>query len=251
MFYEILILLVAGLGVGLLTGLLSMSAVMFAAPLMIIFLDMSPYNAIGLSLAIDVFASITASIVFYENKNINLKKSLLLLFTAIVFVFVGSYISVFIPQSNLGWLMGFNILIVGIVTYKRKDKKINQIKKERKIYVFLAGMIIGLIAGIFGAGGGLMILFCLIFLLRYNIHEAIGTSVLIMVFIALIGSSSHYYYSPFNLKYLIIGAIGGIIGAYLSSVFANKTNEKKLKEIVGIILAILGLALIINNLLNM
>lgn len=240
-------MLLAGIGAGLVTGLLSASAVMFAAPILIIFLNVSPYNAIGLSLAIDVFASATASLVFYKNKNLNLKKSTLLLVVAIMFVILGSYVSKFIPQSNFIWAMSLGIFGMGIATYRRKDKKINSLEEIKSIYVIFAGITIGLIAGIFGAGGGLMILFSLIFLLRYRVHEAIGTSVLIMVFLALFGSVTHYVYSPFSISYLILGAIGGIFGAYYSSIIANKLDEKKLTKIMGVILALLGIILFVNT----
>jgi uncharacterized membrane protein YfcA len=249
MILEIILTLIAGLGAGLITGLLSASAVMFAAPIFIIFLKITPYNAIGLSLAIDVFASLTASLVFYKNKNLNLKKSFPLLVSAIIFVVIGSYFSKFIPENNLSWSMGIAIFAIGISTYKRKEKNITPLKNTKLIYIIIAGIIIGLIAGIFGAGGGLMILFSLIFLLRYNIHKAIGTSVLIMIFIAIFGSSTHYYYSPFNIKFLIIGIIGGIIGAYISSILANKLNEKILTKTIGIVLSILGIILFLNSIL--
>lgn len=249
MVYELIILLIAGLGAGLITGLLSASAVMFAAPIMIIFLEISPYNAIGLSLAIDVFASSMASIVFYKNKNLNIKNSFLLLFVSILFVVIGSYISQFIPQNDLAWAMGLGILGMGIATYKRKDKKLKQLKKINNFYVILAGIFIGLIAGMFGAGGGLMILFSLVFLLRYKMHEAIGTSVLIMIFIALFGSITHYIYSPFKMSYLLTAIIGGMIGAYYSSIVANRLNEKKLTKVVGIVLTLLGIGLFFNSLI--
>ncbi len=245
---ESIVLLIAGLGAGLITGLLSASAVIFAAPVLIIFLNISPYNAIGISLAVDVFASATASFVFYKNNNIHLKKSFLLLITAIVFVLIGSYISQFIPQHNLAWATGLGTIFVGITIYKRKTKLHMQLKTNN-IYILLAGVYIGLFAGIIGAGGGLMILFVLVNLLRYKTHEAIGTSILIMIFIALFGSIAHYVYSPFKIYYMLLAAIGGIFGAYIAAIIANRMDEKRLTKAVGIILIILGAALFLNYLL--
>lgn len=246
---ESAVLLIAGLGAGLITGLLSASAVIFAAPVMIIFLNISPYNAIGISLAVDVFASSTASFVFYKNNNLHLKKSFPLLFTALIFVLIGSYVSQFIPQHNLAWATGLGTLFVGITIYNRKTN-IHLPLDTNTIYVILAGIFIGLFAGIMGAGGGLMILFALVNLLGYKTHEAIGTSILIMIFIALFGSIAHYTYSPFKIYYLVLAALGGILGAYISAVIANRMNEKRLTRLIGIVLIALGIALFANSLLT-
>lgn len=247
MVYQFIIFLIAGFGAGIVTGLISASAVMFAAPVLIVFLKVPIYNAIGISLAIDVFASLTASYVFYKNKNLDLKKSFLLVFVSILFVIIGSYFSQFFSPHNLSWAMGLGIFGMGIAVYRRKKREIDHLEKINYFYVVLAGIVIGLVAGIFGAGGGLMILFSLVFLLKYNIHRAIGTSVLIMVFIAFFGSITHYYYSPFRLDYLLVGAVGGILGAYFASDIANKLNEEKLLKVVGVILSCLGLVLFFNT----
>jgi uncharacterized protein len=249
MAYEAIVLLISGLGAGLLTGLLGASAVMFVVPIMILFLSISTYDAIGLSLAIDIFTSLTTSIIFYKNQNIKLKRSILLVLVSILFVILGSYISKFIPQNNLTGAMGFGIFIVGFLTYMKKERKMNKIHEVKIIYVILAGMVIGLISGIFGAGGGILILFTLVFLLRYNMHEAIGTSAFIMIVIAICGATTHYYYSPFKISYVIIASIGGIIGAYFSSIMANRLNERKLTKIAGIILSSLGLAMFLKSIL--
>ena len=125
-----------------------------------------------------------------------------------------------------------------------------RLKKNKTLkYTILSliGLIIGLNAGIFGAGGGMMLLAVLIFILGYNLHMAIGTSILIMVFIAFFGSATHYYYKPFSLIFLLIAAIWGFIGARYSSIIANLTSEKNLKTVVGVLFALLGLFLTLNS----
>ncbi|MFT4249742.1 MAG: sulfite exporter TauE/SafE family protein [Candidatus Woesearchaeota archaeon] len=246
--YEFITLLIAGLGAGIITGLLSASAVIFAAPIMIVFLGVPPYQAIGIALALDVFASTTATQIYKKNKNTNLKDAKTLLLTAIVFVIIGSFLSVNIPPSSLGWLLGLGVIISGIAIYARRNN-IPRLHNTKPAYEVLAGILIGLIAGVFGGGGGLTILFALVFLLKYRIHEAIGTSVLIMIFVAFFGAVTHYLYQPFNLAYLLIASTGGVIGAYYSSIIANHLDEKLLIKIVGSILVLLGIILFTNNIL--
>ena len=256
--FIIFILALAGVLAGVVTGLAGASAVMVMAPLLIIILNMDAYTAIGLSLCTDVVASLVASRIYYKNKNINLVPAIPVLLAAFIGITIGSYISVSFPSITLSSATGAGIFIIGLliilrrVSKKRKIPKIlNKINQNKTLkYGILAaiGLVIGLIGGIFGAGGGMMLLAVLIFFLNYRMHTAIGTSILIMVFMAFFGSVTHYYYKPFSLVFLLIAAVGGFFGARYSSIIANLTSEKRLKIVVGTIFLILGLFLTLKSL---
>lgn len=251
---ETSILILAGLLAGLVTGLFGASAVIISAPLLIIFLNFPPYTAIGLSLAIDIFASLTATLVYYKEKRIEIKPSLILLLFALIFTLLGSYFSVFIPQQEMSFATGIAIAIIGLaLLLKRKNnlitsKKFPILQKNKTLSLTVLGSLIGVIAGVFGAGGGMIILASLVLVLDYKIHKAIGTSVFLMIFIALFGAAGHFYFAPFSFKALTLAATGGIAGALASSIFANKLKENTLNKLVGTLIIILGLALTIKNL---
>jgi uncharacterized membrane protein YfcA len=252
MIFEIIILLIAGFGAGIVTGLFGASAVMFAASLLILVLDYDPYLAIGLALGIDVFASLTATFVYKKHKNIDLKKAFPFLISSLIGVLIGSYFSIFMPSQNLAIIEGIGIFVVGLGIFfkKKKQRRISKKpfnKMTKFLLLILFGLLVGLIAGFFGAGGGLMIFLSLIFVLGYGLHKAIGTSVLLMIFIAFFGSVTHYYYMPFSFNMIFFGAIGGIIGAKFSADIANKLNEKTLNKLVGIILMIIGISLFLKG----
>ncbi len=65
-----------------------------------------------------------------------------------------------------------------------------QTKKNRIIKSIIGGCMAGFICGAVGAGGGMMLLFALTSFLGYEMHIAVGTSVFIMAFTALIGEIS-------------------------------------------------------------
>ena len=73
----LLVCLIAGLGAGLGTGLAGLSAAAVISPMLIAFLNMPAYEAIGIALASDVLASAVSSYTYYKNKNIDIKNSLL------------------------------------------------------------------------------------------------------------------------------------------------------------------------------
>ncbi len=253
---EVIILLLAGLGAGIITGLVGASAVMVAVPLLIVFLGYPAYMAIGIALSIDIFASMAATSIYHRNKRLKIKPSLILLFSALIAVLIGSHFSQNIPSDNLGLAMGIGIMIAGISVMRRKKKIKHKkkvpsfFKKYKTLSLILIGLLIGTISGVFGAGGGIMILFALIFILDYETHEAIGTSVFLMVFIALFGGFAHYINEPFSIYLLSIGGIGGVLGAIFSSRFANLLDEQKLNKLVGIIIVSLGILLSLKNLIQ-
>jgi len=251
--FEVIILLIAGIGAGIVTGLAGASAVMFAAPLLIVFLGYPAYLAIGISLSIDFFASLISTFVYGKSKRIKIKPSLILLISSLIAVLIGSYFSKNIPSDDLGLATGIGIILAGTSIILKRQNKLTKkhipfLEKYKTLVLILVGLLIGTIAGVFGAGGGIMILFTLIIILNYKTHEAIGTSVFLMIFIALFGGISHYYYLPFSIISLLIGAGGGIVGALFASRLANKTNETKLKKSVGITIIFLGFLLILKNL---
>lgn len=254
--FEIFILLLAGLGAGAVTGLLGASAVTIAAPLMIFFLGYDPFTAIGISLAIDVFASGITAFVFNRHRNIKIKPALLILFFAVIGAFVGSYFSSYFPAEILSKIIGLFVILTGITLMTRGVKgeihflkKIIILRGDRFIRGILiaTGIIVGLIAGIFGAGGGVTLLIILTLLLGYRIHAAIGTSVLIMMFIALSGTIGHIMYGSFLIYPFIVATIGGIIGAYYSACRTNLVSEVKLNKIIGLVFFVLGLFLFLKE----
>jgi len=257
--FIIIILLLAGVLAGVVTGLAGASAVMVMAPILILILHMDAYTAIGLSLCTDVVASLVASRIYYKHKNINLVPAIPILLSAFIGITLGSYFSVSFPPTLLSGATGVGIFLVGLIFILKRDSKekkplkiITKIIKNKTLkYTLLSiiGLIIGLNAGIFGAGGGIMLLAVLIFVLNYRMHMAIGTSVLIMVFIAFFGSATHYYYKPFSLIFLLIAAIGGFVGARYASSIANLTSERNLKIVVGVLFALLGLFLTLKSFL--
>jgi len=255
--YELIILLLCGLGAGIVTGLIGLSAVNVVAPLLVIFLGYPIYIAIGLALGIDVFASFSSSIVYWKKGNVSWKPAAIIIFFSLIGVFLGSYFGTSIPSNYLTILIGLGIIFIGFdLTKKGLLKKETHsissnkfISKHKSFFIFSGSMIIGLIAGFFGGGGGLMILVLLISVFNFKIHKAIGTSVLAMTFIAFFGSLFHYINMPFSVYNLAIAGVVALFAGAITSAYANKLNEFSLKKISGLIILILGIGMVIKALL--
>jgi hypothetical protein len=251
------IIFISGLGAGAITGLIGASAVTFMAGILVTFLGYPAYTAIGISLATDVFASSSSTIIYKKHGNIYLKKGLFMALFAIIFSFIGAYFSRNMPDFTLGKIIILITIVVGldlirkplnIQFVKAKTFKFYSFFRERPIFssIFF-GSIIGLISGIFGAGGGLTILGVLTIILGIRFKKAVGTAVLIMTFIALAGTIGHFIHVPFPTFEIAIASVGAIIGAIITTLFANKKDEKKVSIIAGIMLLLTGVIILIEN----
>ena len=252
MIYEIVIMLLAGWGAGVVTGLVGASAVVIVTPILITFLGVNPYTAIGISLATDVVASSVSAYTYKKNDNIRIKEGINISVLTVIAAIIGSYLSNFMSATALGGSTGIVIIFMGISFIRTplnerletfKEKVNLSFWQDRKILsTIFFGTFIGLMTGIFGAGGGMMILIVLAFIFGYPIHMAVGTSVLIMTFSALSGSISHFVIEQYiPITDIIICGIGAYIGAVMAANYANIISEKKLSKLIGFVFVILGL----------
>ena len=67
--FIILVTFFAGMGAGLGTGFAGMSAAAVISPMLIAFLKMDPYMAVGIALSSDVLASAISAYTYGKNKN--------------------------------------------------------------------------------------------------------------------------------------------------------------------------------------
>ena len=111
---EIIICIIAGLGAGLGTGFAGMSAAVVIVPLLITFLGVDPYLAVGIALASDVLASAASAIMYAKNKNIDIKNGLLMMVSVLLFTFVGSFIASLTSATLMGNFSLFITIILGL-----------------------------------------------------------------------------------------------------------------------------------------
>ena len=245
---DLLLPLIAGIGAGVVTGFFGGSAALVVVPVMVIFGGYSTYSAVGLALAIDVFCSATAFSVYHKHEKVKLHLPLHLTAFALAGVIFGSLFSSAIPADMLSMIVGAAFLVVSVRFFKtikmRKGLKV----KHFEFISALSGLVVGVILGIVGGGGGIALLLALTLVLKYPIHKAVGTSVLVMVVLALFGAASHFAFAPFPLRDVLIGALGGIVGAVGSSHIANRLSETWLNRVIGVCLVVFGLAIVLRGL---
>ncbi len=253
---EVIVTFFAGMGAGLGTGFAGMSAAAVITPMLVTFLGMEPYLAVGIALASDVLASAVSAYTYGRNKNLDVKNGLVMMVTVLCFTVVGSFVSSLVPSATMGgfsvfmtFLLGVKFLVRPVMTTKEAMAAVSA--KKRLVQSVLCGMLIGFICGFIGAGGGMMMLLILTSVLGYELKTAVGTSVFIMAFTAFTGSVSHFAIggAP-DLSVLVLCVAFTLIWARIAALFANRADAKTLNRATGVVLVILGAAIFIFSLVN-
>ncbi len=252
-FITILVTFFAGMGAGLGTGFAGMSAAAVISPMLITFLGIDPYMAVGIALSSDVLASAVSAYTYHKNKNLDIKNGIIMMVTVLAFTMVGSYIASLVPTSTMGgfsvfmtFLLGIKFIVRPVMTTKESMEEVSV--KKRVIQSVICGALIGFICGFVGAGGGMMMLLILTTVMGYELKTAVGTSVFIMAFTALTGAVSHFVIGGMP-DMLVLGLCVAftLIWARIAAVFANKAQPKTLNRATGIVLVVLGAVIMAFN----
>ena len=245
--FTIIVTFFAGMGAGLGTGFAGMSAAAVISPMLITFLGMEPYTAVGIALSSDVLASAVSAYTYKKNKNLDVRNGLIMMVSVLVFTVVGSYVSSLVPSTTMGnfsvfmtFILGIKFIVKPVMTTKEAMEAVSP--KKRAIQSVICGMLIGFICGFVGAGGGMMMLLILTSVLGYELKTAVGTSVFIMAFTAFTGAVSHFAIGGMpNWTVLILCVIFTLVWARIAAVIANRSTPKTLNRVTGVILVILGI----------
>ena len=229
MIFTILVCFFAGMGAGIGTGFAGMSAAAVISPMLITFLGMDPYQAVGIALASDVLASAVSAYTYGKNKNLDVANGIVMMVTVLLFTLLGSYIASLLPSTTMGGfsmvmtlLLGVKFIVKPVMTTKEAMQAVS--KKKRFIQSVICGMLIGFICGFVGAGGGLMMLLILTSVLGYELKTAVGGM-------------------P-DITCLVLCVLFTFLWARIAARFANRAKPETLNRATGVVLVILGIVLI-------
>lgn len=248
--FKLIICFIAGIGAGLGTGFAGMSAAAVISPMLITFLGLPAYEAVGIALASDVLASAVSAYTYGKNKNLDIRNGAVMMAAVLVFTLVGSYAASMVPNTTMGsfsvfmtLLLGIKFIVKPVMTTKESMNAVSG--RTRIIQSMICGSVVGFICGFVGAGGGMMMLLLLTSVLGYELKTAVGTSVFIMAFTAFTGAASHFVIGGVpDLWCLIFCIASTLFWARVAAKFANKASAVTLNRATGVVLAVLGVSIL-------
>lgn len=259
--------LLFGAIVGLSLGLTGGGGAIFAVPMLVYGLGMGTREAVGISLASVGVTSFVGFLGRWRTGQVEIRTGLLFAIAGMVGAPVGSWLAGLIPETLLLTLFAFLMLFVAYRMWRkavtesrvatascpvvnpdedgpscRRDENGNLLLTSRCArLLLLVGLLTGVLSGLFGVGGGFVIVPALVLFSGMAIHHAIGSSLLVITLVSISGVASHLYAGrviPLEITtWFVAGGVGGmIVGTQISRRLSGPTLQK------GFAVAILAVA---------
>lgn len=113
------------------------------------------------------------------------------------------------------------------------------------IILILIGLVAGITGGLFGVGGGIIMIPALVFFLGLSQHQAQGTNLATMLPpIGLLAAINYYKAGYVNWKYALVLSAAFLIGGYAGSKFSVNINEVYMRKTFAILLLFVALRIL-------
>ena len=245
---------ISGLLSGMALGLTGSGGSVLALPFLIYLVGLDPHLAIGTSLIAVGVTSLIGSVQHMKNGNVLFKMALLMGSTAIVGVYIGSYLNKGIKGPIL--LILFSLLMIAtaikMVGTKENRKEVHVVGTQSANHLKILGLgfIVGTASGFFGVGGGFLIVPALLWGAKIDMHKAVGTSLFIIFLNGIAGLISYEVQGrPVDLSITALFVVGGILGGIIGARIGTNISEKNLKYVFGGLVVVIATYMLVLNIL--
>ncbi|MFZ5945883.1 MAG: sulfite exporter TauE/SafE family protein [Bacillota bacterium] len=240
---------IAGMaGIG---GAIIMVPLLYFVPPILGFEQLSMQTVAGMTIVQVLIATGTAALVHRANNYINKELVKWMGTTIIIASFIGGLISKSVTESVMQQIFAVLALIAAIMMFiPKKEKNENiEVNFNKGLAVFFT-FIVGLLAGIIGAGGAFLLVPIMLYILNIPLRITVGSSLAIVFFSSLAGFLGKVYTDQIVWNLAIAIVIGAIPGAYFGGKVSKHIPAKLLKVILAFLISGTALKMWISILIN-
>jgi uncharacterized membrane protein YfcA len=243
--------------VGLSLGLTGGGGAIFAVPLLVYGLSIDPRQAVGISLAAVGMTSAVGFLGRWKAGQVELATGLMFAVSGMIGAPFGSWLSDQIPEHLLLTLFALLMLVVAVRMWRKADPSrvpiacateevegptcrrdaegVLRLNSRCALLLGVVGVLTGVLSGLFGVGGGFVIVPALVLFSGMAIHRAVGTSLLVITLISASGVASHLWAGrdiPIDTTLLFVG--GGILGMFAGIWLSRYLSGPALQKVFSV-----------------
>jgi uncharacterized membrane protein YfcA len=207
----------------------------FIIALLVVVFGIPIHTALGVSLASMFFSTLTGSISHIREGNVNTRIGLSMGCFGALGAYAGKWISAGINSDRLVWMTGTMLIISGILIWirtrlvasKQMDGKQEKSSMSMPYWfsVIFSGIGTGMLSGVFGIGSTPFIQLALLIFFGLSLRQAVGTTMLVIVPIAVFASVGFMQNGNFDWLLLLQVTVGTMTGSYIGAKFTKRAPE--------------------------
>ncbi|ANU12577.1 sulfite exporter TauE/SafE family protein [Planococcus halocryophilus] len=251
---------ILGALIGLGGGVILVPALLFMGTSFAFFPELSPQKIVGLSVIMMIFTGLSSTLAYMKVRTVDYKSGLIFFAGSAPGTIVGAFINKNLDLPSFNLYFGILLVFLSVLLLLRdhlkavrwfvdNGRKTTFIDRENKQYIYgypiwfalLLTFFVGIASGLFGIGGGSIIVPAMILLFLFPPHVAVGTSMLMVFLSALVNSVTHISLGNVPWIYTLAVVPGAYIGAKIGAALNKRLNSEMLVTILRIVLLVLGL----------
>ncbi|PGS50213.1 sulfite exporter TauE/SafE family protein [Bacillus sp. AFS041924] len=270
---QILILIGIGLAAGTVGSLIGLGGGIIIVPMLLnidqflsAFSTVPIHVAVGTSLITIVFSSLSSTLSYHKQKRIDYKSGILFLIGSVPGSLLGTYINSLLNTERFTLFFGIFLICISIFLFvsSKLNKKTKEVHKgiirtytndEGEAYIYSYSLplaislsvCVGIISGLFGIGGGILLVPMMAFLFGFPPQLAVATSMFVVMFTTLGSSISYITLGEVNFYYILLLIPGAWFGGKIGSYINQKLKTETIALILRVVVLLYGIKIIIEN----
>ncbi|RLL46524.1 sulfite exporter TauE/SafE family protein [Oceanobacillus piezotolerans] len=253
---------IAGLG----GGLVLVPSLFFLQHISDAFSWATPQTVVGISLLTMIFTGLSSTLAYVKVKRVDYRTGIIFLSGSIPGGMLGSWLNQFIHANEFLLYFGCLMIFISLLLFIKKDsytrkipsnkKGVRTIQLEGKEYhyrvnmagAFILSIVVGILSGLFGIGGGSIIVPAMMLLYGIPAHIATATSMFIIFFVSLSSSFTHIILGHIEWEYVLLFIPGAWLGGKLGAKVNQLLSSKTLEWVLRILFILIGVRMIFQGL---
>lgn len=264
--------------VGFSLGLTGGGGAIFAVPLLVYGMGVAPREAVGISLASVGMTAFVGFVGRLRARQVEMRTGLVFSAAGMLGAPIGSWLAGMIPEAVLLALFALLMLVVALRMWGkaaettsaelpvarsteatdvdsevcRRDRDGNLLLTSRCAWLLAGiGIATGVLSGLFGVGGGFVIVPAFVLFSGMAIHHAVATSLLVITLVSISGVASHLFLGrTITVETTALFVVGGVGGMLIGSFAGRRLSGPSLQKVFAVAIVTVALFVIVRTTLH-